>query len=522
MPGSLGTGGVRCPASPGGARELGRQYLESMAARPLAPPLLPELPPLAPNPHSGRARRRVDAEWRRFYAHPSVRRRHLEYLGGRTLQASPTAFLSSPSPGPDARTRFYPVTDLPELLATAFESTRSLWDRNALLVHLDIEHVHFDRPWEPLLYPKRSLFVQRGVVQTVQVLLGEFGLDFLHLLTGRGHHFIWKVARRSEAFTALSRLASLGERARVEYTTPQPPAGAVLGERAGEAWSGLGKVMEYLGQRILGSNAQSPVPVQLTPVVVGPGAHGREIVAIDLSEYADPLHKRAVRMPFIAYLETEPHGSVPPAPLELPRLIAIPDPGDEEEGIRIMRDPDLAAVLARQCRTTIPDASEGMKGLIAAYENSDLADFHRRFDSQEADPPELWPTTYDRIDLGALPACAARVLEHPNDLMLQPGAIQLLVRVLLAQGWQPRHVAGLIRSKFERPYGWLPNVHFHDPAMRAEVYTRLFAGLIAVGNDQMVDFNCTSTQEKFLCPDTGCPWKLEALRSAAQSGGGRG
>jgi Asp-tRNA(Asn)/Glu-tRNA(Gln) amidotransferase A subunit family amidase len=58
--------------------------------------------------------------------------------------------------------------------------------------------------------------------------------------------------------------------------------------------------------------------------------------------------------------------------------------------------------------------------------------------------------------------------------------------------------------------------------MRAEVYTRFFAGLIAVGNDQMVDFNCTSTQEKFLCPGTGCPWNLEALRTAAQSGGGHG
>ena len=95
-----------------------------------------------------------------------------------------------------------------------------------------------------------------------------------------------------------------------------------------------------------------------------------------------------------------------------------------------------------------------------------------------------------------------------------------MVRVLLAQGWHPRHIAGLIRSKYERPFGWLADFHFHDAAMRAEVYTRFFAGLIAVGNDQMVDFNCTSTQEKLLCPGTGCPWNLEALRTAAQSGGG--
>ena len=94
--------------------------------------------------------------------------------------------------------------------------------------------------------------------------------------------------------------------------------------------------------------------MQLTAVVVGPGAHGREIVAIDLSEYADPLHKRAIRMPFTAYLKAERLGWVPPPPAMLPRLITIPDPGDEEEGIRIMRDPDLAAAFARHCRTRFP------------------------------------------------------------------------------------------------------------------------------------------------------------------------
>lgn len=96
------------------------------------------------------------------------------------------------------------------------------------------------------------------------------------------------------------------------------------------------------------------------------------------------------------------------------------------------------------------------------------------------------------------------------------------MRFLLAEGWHPRHIAGLIRSRYERPYGWLTDFHFHDPTVRAEVYTRIFSGLIALGHDQMVDFNCTSTQEKRLCPGTGCAWNLEALRTAAQSGGGHG
>ena len=462
--------------------------------------------------------REAAAQWRRFYAHPAVHRRHREYLGGRSLDASPTLFLTSPTLKPDPSARLRPVTDLEAMCASELEVARSLWDRRSLLVHLDIEHVHFDSPWAPLVYPKRSLFVQRDVVAAIRALLGEFGIEALHLLTGRGHHFVWKIGRRSPAFAALVRLATLSDGLKTAYSVPQPPGGAAVGELAGAAWDGLGKVMEYVGHRILSASAGAPVPVEITAVVVGPGAHGREIVAIDLSEYADPLHRRAIRLPFTAYLKAEHHGWETPLPAALPCLIAIPDPGDEEEGIRIMRDLDLATALADRCRTPIPDSSSAMGGLIAAYEKSELANFHGRFYAQEAEPPERWPATYDRIDLGALPACVARILEHPNDLLLQPGAIQLLVRVLRAQNWHPRHIAGLIRSRYERPYGWLEDDHLLDPTLRAEVYTRIFAGLIALGNDAMIDFDCTSTAEKLLCPETGCPWNLEALRTAAQVG----
>ena len=39
---------------------------------------------------------------------------------------------------------------------------------------------------------------------------------------------------------------------------------------------------------------------------------------------------------------------------------------------------------------------------------------------------------------------------------------------------------------------------------RAEFDVRVFAGLIAAGLDEMVDFNCVSAREKNICPDAGC------------------
>ena len=51
-----------------------------------------------------------------------------------------------------------------------------------------------------------------------------------------------------------------------------------------------------------------------------------------------------------------------------------------------------------------------------------------------------------------------------------------MTEALLAKGWHPRHIAGLIRSKFERDYGWGERWVDYSPAMRADFYVRIFAG----------------------------------------------
>jgi hypothetical protein len=194
-------------------------------------------------------------------------------------------------------------------------------------------------------------------------------------------------------------------------------------------------------------------------------------------------------------------------------LVAVPVPEDDPEIAYAARgDLTLAAALASSTTTSIPEAVAGTESLIADYRRSDLASFHREFERVEPERPDWWPSSYDRLDLGGLPSCVRRILEEPNDLLLRPACIQLVVRALVAQGWHPRHVAGLIRSKYARQYGWVPGLHFDRPGVRADFYTRLFAGLMAVGRDQLVDLNCVSTQEKGLCPGVPCGWDLRALR----------
>ena len=76
----------------------------------------------------------------------------------------------------------------------------------------------------------------------------------------------------------------------------------------------------------------------------------------------------------------------------------------------------------------------------------------------------------------------------------------MVTRVMLAADWHPRHIAGLIRSKFENPArGWRIDWGEYDTATRADFYTLLFAGLHITGLDRLVDFNCTSTLEIDFC-----------------------
>jgi len=58
-----------------------------------------------------------------------------------------------------------------------------------------------------------------------------------------------------------------------------------------------------------------------------------------------------------------------------------------------------------------------------------------------------------------------------------------------------------------RRWEWL------DAETRAEFDVRVFTGLVATGVDQAIDFNCTSAQEKGLCPSEACTHDLRADRA---------
>lgn len=452
---------------------------------------------------------------REYYAEPEVRRCLLEFMGGDHPDRVTCEYLTGDGKEESLR-QPRPPRELHECLDEGLEIGRSLWDRESFLVHLDIEYVNFDRPAEVYLDPERCFALQTPVERTVEKILANCGLAPLHILSGRGHHFVWRIRRDSAAFARLLVLGQVGASLKLLNACPHPPANHPIPPELGAAFSGLGLVMEYLAGRIKELAApQCTVPVELTAIEVGPSAHGREMISIDISEYGDPLHMRMTRVPFSVYLKPWQQRVLDPGDLEkLPTMFFVPlHEMDVRQGLRTMRSAGAAIDLAATVSMRIPDVTDGMANLIAEYEASPLARFHESFYAET--PEGEGPPARDTAFLASLPACARQILAQPNDLLLQPGRVRLLTRMLLALEWDPRQIARLICAKYEEDHGWGNRWQEYDAAMRAEFYVRIFAGLFAVEIDDLVDFNCQSAKEEKICPVTECPWNLAAFRRSA-------
>lgn len=113
-----------------------------------------------------------------------------------------------------------------------------------------------------------------------------------------------------------------------------------------------------------------------------------------------------------------------------------------------------------------------------------------------------------------LPPSVRHILEQPNPLLLRPSCVRLVVRTLLSLGWHPRHIAGLVRSKYERDYGWDDQWSGYDPATRADFYARVFAGEFVTGLDELIDFNGKSIQEEGLNYEDDTGKDFEQLRKS--------
>lgn len=441
-----------------------------------------------------------------FYADPAVRQRLIDFMGGDTLERATAVYLTHSDGCQFQRSCLHPPGDLPCFLDEELDIARSLADHSSLLLHLDVEYVNFDAPGEAFVDPWRTFDLQEPVVRAVEALLLGWGIVPLHLITGQGHHFVWRVLLDSETANRLVALSPAPDLIEACMARRGPGIGAAITHRQQSAFAGISLLMEFLAQRIKWEAAPlSTLPVEITAVHVGPCvSRQREMISIDISEYGDPLVTRMIRMPFTHYVKPWISGLARKLGIEeeIPRFRAIPlFEMDVRQAIKFRQDEEDVKELARRAGVKIPLQEEGTANLLEAYLASTLHRFHTSYYAVAPDPEEVWAETYGCTPLDPLPPCVQDILVWPNDRLLKPAGIQLVTRTLLAEGWHPRHIAGLIRSKFSNPiHRWGIDWQDYEPGTRADFYTRLFVGQLATGVDQLVDFNCRSMQEKGFCP----------------------
>lgn len=440
-------------------------------------------------------------------AEGALRERIVDFLGGRDLVSATCIHLASCDSANPARIERWPVVELDRLLRDGGAIARSLYDTHSVLVHLDVEYVNHDAPAEAFTNPWHAFRAQEPVVSKIEELLAGWGIRPLHLLTGQGHHFVWRFLRGSELERRIGNLFP-----------------AAFPEGSDRVFAHLGLLMDYFAFRIKAeAESESELPVEVTAIQVVPGKTGqRELISIDISEYGDPLESRTIRIPFTRYLKPWSTGIARRLGLEdqIGQCVCIPlHEIDVMQALKFRQDPADVAALAKRCSTLIPDEGEGMTRLLEDYLGSAVQAFHQRFYETEHDPPALWPVTYARTPLNELPGCARHVLEYPNDLLLKPAGMRLATRCLLAKGWHPRHIAGLFRSKFEDPsYGWMGCWDGYSPAFRADFYVRLFAGQVAVGLDRLADFHCDGLRSQGCCRESASPCDLAPYHAALSPG----
>lgn len=458
-----------------------------------------------------------------YYRHDAVRARVREFCGGKTFSCEYLVGFGEflVRQGYRRPLRLAEEDGLVGLMEDGLDLFRSVWDRASTLAVWDVEYFNLDT-WAGLYGEQLEHFnLMEPSYLLIERLLDSYGIPHLNDTTASGYHFVSRIPFDSPVH---ARLEAVGapERGLMEKYALVPGGDnkrkRPLPERDARGYSGIGRLMEFLCHRVIEkSGGGAPLQVKISDVATARTQRGREGLNLDITQYADPLFMRDIRTSFSTHQKHKVYvGRVGEGlARELPVYATVPRGTLScAELLEVRRNLNRAAEYAAAVSSAIPDAARGWGRVIDDYLASRLCAFHRDFDSVEHEPPERWPETYWRLDLSALPPCAAQAIRNANWGLVTPTSIQTVCRTLMSMGWHPKHIGGLIRSYYEQPLDWGTDWSKYHAETRANFWARVYCGLISTGLDRLADFTCVSQQEKGFCPQTWCGFSLEDRKEA--------
>src|SRR5579871_1750329 len=198
---------------------------------------------------------------RRYYQHRTVRERMCEFLGATNLRSAPAAYITGTDGYSDYGSSHSPE-HLGEYLNAGLEVDRSLWDRDSLLVDIDLEHHNFDQPDAAWQDPRRAFRIEQPVLDATLQVLGSVGVTPLTLVSGRGFHLVWAIRRSSRAFQRLVQRGWVPASLEARYEQTHSPGGWRIDPELGRAFAGLGLILEFVAHRVLAeATGKCEIPV---------------------------------------------------------------------------------------------------------------------------------------------------------------------------------------------------------------------------------------------------------------------
>lgn len=462
-----------------------------------------------------------------FYRDREVQKRISEYCGGK--DGNPATFTAEyiVGYGPELikhsgeEYMSVPKTSFYEMLNKGLDIYRSNWDSSSTLGILDVEYFNLDFPGEIYLKQYETYKRLEPVYRAIMEHFGSFGIKPIVLMTGQGYHFSFRVSCDTDTDKMLEEAGFVNDSLQGKYRSTHGRRKRKVSIKHGRSFDGMGRVMEFFVAEFFKKYSKiTPLPFVTTDVAIGKTKTGtRDAVSFDLSMYGDPIYMRDIRCPFSTYQKHklkaykigEGISNGTPIMICIPRATAKNEIS-LEECMRLRTHYRNSASYAAGITTELPDMTGPAARLIEEYKKSNIYKIHQDFTNTEPHYWKEWPSTYDRLDTSLLPPCIAHCINVPNDNLLKPTNLQNLSRALIKKGWSPRHIAGLVRSKFERDYGWGAGWSKYDATTRANFYIRMFSTLLLSGVDREDDFNCVSQQEKGFCWKPWCGHNLASFR----------
>lgn len=459
---------------------------------------------------------------RRFYTNQAVKSRIAEFCGGEwdyPMEWSSRYLvgfgLSLKRSGFSMPVRVVSNTGIESLMSEGLDLFRSILDSKGLLVVLDIEYFSLDGMSSLYRYQEEHIRKVEPTYAALKNLYHHYGLAPVRNMTASGYHFISFLSQDSPDWTPMSAPLYLpgsvkGKYDRVVAEDIKRTQPVTLEE--GFAYERIGRLLTYLCHQVMRKlTGHSPLPLTISDTAPGTVKHPRNGISLDLTQYADPLYMRPIRIPFTSHQKhlVNTHTVDADIAASLHPGVVLPRKDQDVSTIcRMTNDRRQAAEYAATVNASIPVSTGGLVKLLADYEKSLLASFHNTLDRDmeylEANLAELRPFPLPK----ELPPCLRLAVSAPNPWLLVPTNLQALCFHLRESGFTTAEIAGRLALTYASDYGWQINWNKYDPWTKGLFWARTYCGMMEDGLLGPQHFSCEAHRLRGFCPEPGCGRKI--------------